>query len=93
MAHTSSAKKRVRVTLKARIRNKPIRTQSKTYVNKANKLSQAGDFDVAEEAVKQAISILDKTARKGIIHPNNAARRKSHLVKSFNKARAPRAEG
>ena len=88
MAHTISVRKRARGTLKRGYRNRAIRSQSKTYVAKAERLIRADDLDVAEEAVKQAISILDKTARKGVIHPNNAARRKSHLMKKLNAARS-----
>jgi len=95
LAHTRSARKRVRTGLERGHHNRSIRSQSKTYVTKADKLIHAGDFDLAEEAVKQAISILDRTARKGIIHSNNAARRKSRLMKKLNATRSisPRAEG
>ncbi|MFA4835082.1 MAG: 30S ribosomal protein S20 [Dehalococcoidia bacterium] len=88
MAHTLSGKKRVRASLKKNVQNKPIRTQSRTYVNKAHKSIDAGDFGPAEEAVKQAMRILDKTATKGVIHPNNAARHKSRLMKKLKKAQA-----
>ena len=95
MAHTRSARKRVRSAIERRRHNRSIRSQVKTYIAKAEKLILAGDLDPAEEAVKQAISITDKTVQKGIIHPNNAARRKSHLVEKLNAARAasPRGEG
>ncbi len=60
----------------------------RTYVTKAEKLIDAGnDMDAAGEAVKQAISVLDKTARRNVLHPNNAARRKSNLMRRLNKAR------
>ena len=88
MAHSRSARKRVRINLKARAHNRPIKSQAKTYSVKAEKLIQAGELELAEAAVREAISVLDKTSRKGIIHSNNAARRKSHLVKSLNKAKS-----
>jgi small subunit ribosomal protein S20 len=64
-----------------------MRSQSRTYVGKADKSIRAGDFALAEEAVKHAISILDKTARKGAIHRNTAARRKSSLMRKLMTAR------
>ena len=44
------------------------------------------EMDAAREAVVKAISALDKAARKGVIHPNKAARRKSRLMKKLNQA-------
>lgn len=88
MGHTRSVRKRARATLRINSRNRSIRSRCKTYVAKAEKAISDNDFSLAEEAVKQAISILDKTAKKGGIHPNNTARRKSNLVKKLNAARA-----
>lgn len=88
MAHSRSAKERVRVNLKRYLQNKSLRSQYRTYITKAEKLIESGDIDSAGEAVKQAISVLDKTAQKRVLHPNNAARRKSNLVKKLNAARA-----
>jgi small subunit ribosomal protein S20 len=87
LPHTKSAKKRVRVSERRRARNRPIKSQVKTYIKRAEELILEDELDVAEKAVRQAISALDKAARKGIIHPNNAARRKSRLVKKLNKAK------
>lgn len=64
-----------------------MRSRSKTYVTRAEKSIRAGDFTLAEEAVRQAIGILDRTARKGVIHPNNAARRKSSLMRKLTGSR------
>jgi small subunit ribosomal protein S20 len=82
----------VRVSARRRARNKPIRSQVKTYVKKAQELISTGELGAADEAVKQAVSSLDKAAQKGVIHPNNAARRKSRLMKKLNKAKAAFAE-
>jgi small subunit ribosomal protein S20 len=65
-----------------------MRSLCKTNVTKAENLIFSGDFELAEKAVKTAIVSLDKVAEKGIIHPNNAARRKSRLMKKLNEARA-----
>jgi len=79
----------MRVSERKRLRNQPIRSQCKTSVNKAEKLIFSGKMDEAREAVTKAISTLDKAAEKGVIHANNAARRKSRLMKKLNSAQAP----
>lgn len=74
--------------MKKNRRNRSIRTHSKTSVIKVDKLIRDSDFTAAEEALRQAVSILDKAAQKKVIHPNSAARRKSRLMKSLKKDRA-----
>ena len=81
-----SAQKRVRVTERKRLRNKSIRSLCKTNITKAERLIFSGDLESARKAVVVAISSLDKAAEKGVIHPNNAARRKSRLMKKLNEA-------
>lgn len=88
MANTKSAKKQVRVIQRRRLRNKPLHSQTKTLVNKAEQLILSGQLKQAETEVVVAVSSLDEAASKGIIHPNNAARRKSRLMRKLNKARA-----
>ncbi len=88
MPNIKSAQKRVRVTERKRLRNKPVRTTCKTNITKAERLIYMGDVNAAQEAVSVAITSLDKAAEKGIIHPNNAARRKSRLMKKFNQLQA-----
>lgn len=88
MANTKSAQKQVRASQKKQLRNKSVRSQAKTMVKKAEGLIFSGQVKKAEGDVKAAISSLDKAAGKGIIHPNNAARRKSRLMKKLNKANA-----
>jgi small subunit ribosomal protein S20 len=65
-----------------------VRSQTKTTITKAEKLLFSGEVDKAKEAVAAAISALDKAAVKKIIHPKNAARRKSRLMKKLNQASA-----
>jgi small subunit ribosomal protein S20 len=84
LANTKSAAKRMRSNQRKHDRNQAYRSQVKTKVKKAEQAIFAGTPD--EEAVKQAISTLDKAAVKGIIHKNNAARRKSRLMKKLNAA-------
>ncbi len=93
MPVTKSAKKQMRVAERKRLRNKPIRSLCKTNITKAERLIFSGELEAAQKAVVAAISSLDKAAEKGIIHPNNAARRKSRLMSKLNKAQAlPSAE-
>lgn len=88
MANTKSAKKRARQAENRRDRNRYYRSTTRTYVRRARQLIEAGDFETAEEAILDAVKALDKAAQKGIIHKNNAARRKSRLMLMFNKAKA-----
>jgi len=81
---SKSAQKQVRVASKRQQRNKSIRSQVKTNITRAEKLIFAGDLEAAREAVVTAVSSLDKAAEKGILHGNNAARRKSRLMKKLN---------
>jgi small subunit ribosomal protein S20 len=83
--NTKSAIKMVRVAERRRARNRPIRSALKTYVKKA-RVAIEGTPDDAADAVKAAIRALDKAVNKGIIHRNNAARRKSRLMKHLNGA-------
>jgi len=83
-----SAQKRVRVTEKSRLRNKSLRSLIKTNIIKAEGLIFSGELELAREAVVTAISSLDNAAEKGVIHSNNAARRKSRLMKKLNEALA-----
>ncbi len=87
MPSRKSVQKRVRVAEKSRLRNKSIHSQTKTYITKAEKLIFSGELEAAQGAVATVIRSLDKAAEKGIIHPNNAARRKSRLMKKLNEAR------
>ncbi len=88
MPVTKSAEKQIRVSARRRVRNQPIRSQCKTQITKAEQLIFSGKLEEAEKAVVVAISSLDKASEKGVIHPNNAARRKSRLMKKLNEAQA-----
>ena len=84
MANSKSARKRIRINEQKRLRNRPYRSAARTYVKKAELAIQAGEVDAASVAVGDAISMLDRVASKGVIHPNNAARRKSRLMAKYN---------
>jgi len=86
LANTKSARKAIRVHAKKTERNKPARSYARTTVTHARTLIEQKDFEAANAAVREASSALDKAAKKGVIHPNNAARRKSRLAKQLNSA-------
>lgn len=69
-----------------RMRNKSVRSQVKTVVARAQTAIEAKQSEAGREAVSSAASALDRAAKKGVIHPNQAARRKSRLAKRLNKA-------
>lgn len=91
MPGKKSTQKTARAAQRRAQRNIPIRSSLKTYVTKARKLIVEGELEAAQDAVKQALIALDKAAGKGVIHPNNAARRKSRLIKRLNAALASQA--
>ena len=81
LANTASAKKRIRQNAKRRIRNRIYSSQARTYVKRARIALETNDTESAIDAVRQAVSKLDRAASKGVIHRKNAARRKSRLMK------------
>ena len=83
MANHKSALKRIRQNEKLRLHNRSLRNRSRTLVRKAREGMESGDIEAARTATMTAIRELDKTASKGIIHPNNAARRKGRLMKQL----------
>jgi small subunit ribosomal protein S20 len=88
MANTKSAEKAARQSLKRQAQNRIYLGGARTSVKKARTAIAAGDAAVAEAAVYEAMSTLDRAAKKGVLHRNNAARRKSRLMRSLNKAKA-----
>jgi small subunit ribosomal protein S20 len=85
---SKSAQKVARASDRRRERNRAIRSQVKTDIDNAEKIIAAGDPKAAQGAVSKAISALDKAAEKKIVHGNNAARRKSRMLKKLNKPAA-----
>ncbi len=83
---SKSAQKQTRVASRRQQRNKSLRSQVKTNITRAEKLIFTGELEAARQAVTAAASSLDKAAEKEIIHGNNAARRKSRLLKKLNQA-------
>ena len=81
MANIKSQKKRILTNAKDAERNKAVKSELRTRVKTAVKVVGTDDTD---EAVRMAVKRLDMAAAKGIIHPNQAARRKSRLMKRTN---------
>ena len=81
MARHASAMKRARQSEKRRLRNRFFRGAARKAISKARVAIDTGETPEAREAVILAVKALDKAAEKGVIHKNNAARRKSRLMK------------
>ncbi|MDM8527415.1 30S ribosomal protein S20 [Anaerolineales bacterium HSG24] len=87
MANIKSAAKRARQTLKRTERNRYYKTTARTYIKRAKAEIDGNQLDEATETVRLANKALDKAAQKGAIHKNNAARRKSRLMKALYRAK------
>jgi ribosomal protein S20 len=85
-ARTPSALKRVRTAERRAEVNQPRRSAAKTLVSKAVRVATGGQAGDAVEALKDALSALDRAAKAGAIHANAAARRKSRLTRKVNAA-------
>jgi small subunit ribosomal protein S20 len=89
MPNLRSAKKRMRIEEKRRARNKAVKSTVRTQITKARESIVSTPAEPqTEEAVRQAISALDRAVTKGVLHRNNAARRKSRLMARLNQAQA-----
>ena len=88
MGNTLSADKAARQAVRRRVRNRVITSTARGYVKQANAVVATADLAAAEKATVEAIRALDSAAHKGILKKNNAARRKSRLMKKLNALRA-----
>jgi small subunit ribosomal protein S20 len=86
VANTRSAKKRIRSQARKHIRNRTVRSAVKTAVARSRKDLAAGGTEVG--SLPETISLMDRAAAKGILHPNNAARRKARLMRLLSRQRA-----
>ncbi len=91
MANTKSAIKRIKQNHKRRSRNRLFTGRARTYIKQARSTIANGTPEDARTATLNAISALDKAAEKGIIHKNNAARRKSRLMHRLAQMEKPEA--
>jgi small subunit ribosomal protein S20 len=85
LANIKSAIKRNKQNEKRRVRNRVFRGRARTYVRKAITAIDDKEYDSARTATAEAISALDKAKEKGVLHKNNAARRKSRLMRRLAK--------
>jgi small subunit ribosomal protein S20 len=85
LANTAQAKKRARQAEKHRGHNASMRSMVRTYIKHVYTAIEAGDKKLAQEAYQAAQPILDRMARKGLIHKNKAARHKSRLSAHIKK--------
>jgi small subunit ribosomal protein S20 len=87
MPNIKSAKKRMRIEEKRRLRNNAIKSTVRTYVSKARTaIAHSAVEETTEAAIREAMSKLDKAVSKGVLHRNNAARRKSRLMARLHAA-------
>ena len=91
MAHSASAKKQYRQSLKHKARNRRNTSQLKGHVKKLRTALAAGDAAAAKTLLDATVGQIDKAAKKGVIHDNAAARYKSRLSRQVNQMGAARA--
>ena len=86
LANIKSAKKRVLTSKVRQERNKAIKSSVKTAIKKVEAAVNAADKDAAAKELLNATSIIDKAAKKGVLHKNNASRKVARLAKMVNNA-------
>lgn len=89
MANHKSAIKRAKQNEKRRLRNRIRKTQMKNAIKSVEKALASSSTDQATESLQKAISVIDKTASKGVIHKNMAARKISRLTRKVNALQTP----
>jgi small subunit ribosomal protein S20 len=82
LANIKSAIKRIRSSERKRVANRIVLTSTRTHIKKARMSMKGGAADSA--SLETAMKALDKAAAKGVIHKNNASRRKARLMKQYN---------
>ncbi len=80
MANSRSARKRIRSNERKRVRNRIVRSAVRTRIGRVRRSLVSGQVAGIEEELRAAVKALDKAAEKGILHRNNAARRKSRIM-------------
>jgi small subunit ribosomal protein S20 len=86
VANHKSAIKRIRSSERKRLQNRIVRGRARTAVKRVRQALEGGDVAGAQQSILVAIRSLDKAVSKGVLHRNNAARRKSRLMKAFHRA-------
>ncbi len=88
MPQHKSAMRRVKRSEKEKMQNKIYRSRFKNLTKKINRALEEGNVENASEMLPKAFSAIDRAAKIGTIHKNQAARRKSRLVKRIDRAQA-----
>jgi small subunit ribosomal protein S20 len=92
MPNIPSAKKRMRIEEQRRAHNNQAKSAARTRVTRArNAIAAAAGASETEDAVRAALRSLDMAVSRGVIHRNNAARRKSRLMARLHAAEAAKA--
>ena len=89
MPNIKSVKKDVIRSRERNLRNRAAKSTMRTFVKKANTAIASGNAEIITPTLSQTVSVLDKIAKRGIIHKNAAARRKSRLMRRANVALQP----
>ena len=84
MAHSLSAKKRIRQNAKRRLRNRDRKKTVRVEIKKVTSALAKKDVTETQTAVQQAIKVLDRMASRKTMHPNTEARRKSSMMRKLN---------
>ena len=84
MPNHKSAEKRVRQNEKRRAINRGHRTKVRTYIKKVRTALESGSAQEVQAVLPEAISVIDKSVQKGVMHANAAARYKSRLTSQAN---------
>ncbi|TDT69101.1 SSU ribosomal protein S20P [Hypnocyclicus thermotrophus] len=84
MAHSKSAKKRVVIAERNRVRNQAIKSKVKTMVKKVLLAVEANDVEAAKAALAVAYKELDKAVSKGVLKKQTVSRKKSRLAAKVN---------
>jgi small subunit ribosomal protein S20 len=84
MPNHKSSEKRVRQSEKRRVINRAHRTKVRTYIKKVRAALESGKSDEIQKVLPEAISVIDKSVQKGVMHKNAAARYKSRLTARAN---------
>jgi small subunit ribosomal protein S20 len=85
VANIKSQIKRIRTNEQARLRNKAVKSSLKTSIRRFREAAESGNNDEANTLMRSASRALDKAASKGVIHPNQAANKKSAMAKRLAK--------
>jgi small subunit ribosomal protein S20 len=86
MPNHKSAEKRMRQNEKRRVNNRSHRTKVRTYIKKLRSVLDSGQKQDIDQTLPEAISVIDKSVQKGVLHANAAARYKSRLTVRANQA-------